>query len=409
MATPSSSPAFALFGFPVHVRTGFLLFMALVVLINGSDIGLWLAAFMALFTLVHELGHAFAARATGARAEIALDFMAGYAAFVPTRPLARWERAGISLAGPAAQMVIGGATYLAMHGEWSLPYAHQHMQIAVLWAGPVIGAFNLIPVLPFDGGNILEQVVSLFTPHHARRVMMWFTVAVVGSALVYSTLNPAWRPYTIFMIIPLLSVAQMRSSDGSSRRRVADQQLIARAEALAWATGDVSRFPPGAVPSPWFRAHQQLTQGNGAVARDLLLGDLRDDGPANWWPPDAAPREALEQVAALLPASLPVRGAFRAYVLADVLLRVGRYEQAATHAASAYGTTNAPMHAIQVARAAAALGDSAVALGWLRAATDAVGSGQIAREALITAVAAAHEFDALRHDGEFVQALAAAR
>ncbi len=408
MATPSPVPAFRVFGFPVHVRTGFLLFMALVVLINGTDIGLWLAGFMALFTLVHELGHAFAARATGAQAEIALDFMAGYAAFVPTRPLARWERAGISLAGPAAQIVIGGATYLAMHGEWSLPQADQHLQIAVLWAGPVIGAFNLIPVLPFDGGNILEQLVSLFTPHNARRVMIWFTVAVVGCAVVYSTLNPAWRPYTIFMIIPLLSVAQMRSPARDTQSR-ATQQQIARAEALAWATGDVSRFPAGAVPSPWFRAHQQLTQGNAAVARDLLLDDLRDDGPADWWPPDAAPREALEQVAALLPASLPVRGAFRAYVLADVLLRVGRYEQAAAHAAKAYGSTNAPMHAIQVARAAAALGDSSVALGWLRAATGAVGTGQIAREALITAVAAAHEFDALRHDGEFVQALAAAR
>ena len=409
MATPSSAPAFTLFGFPVHVRTGFLLFMVLVVLINGSDIGLWLAAFMALFTLVHELGHAFAARATGAQAEIALDFMAGYAAFVPTRPLARWERAGISLAGPAAQILIGGATYLALHGEWSLPRADQHLQIAVLWAGPVIGVFNLIPVLPFDGGNILEQLVSLFTPNHARRVMMWFTVAVVGSAVVYSTQNAAWRPYTIFMIIPLMSVAQMRSSDRGTQGRAVAQQQIARAEALAWATGDVSRFPAGAVPSPWFRAHQQLTQGNSTVARDLLLGDLRDDGPANWWPPDTAPREALEQVAALLPASLPVRGAFRAYVLADVLLRVGRYEQAAAHAASAYHATNAPMHAIQVARAAAALGDSPVALGWLRAATGAVGTGQIAREAIIAAVASAREFDALRHDGEFVQALAAAR
>ncbi len=103
-----------MFGFPVHVRTGFLLFMVLVVLINGTDIGLWLAAFMALFTLLHELGHAFAARATGAEAEISLDFLAGYASFVPTRPLKRWERAGISLAGPAVQ-IFGGATLLRAH------------------------------------------------------------------------------------------------------------------------------------------------------------------------------------------------------------------------------------------------------------------------------------------------------
>ena len=67
---------------------------------------MWLAGFIAVLTLLHELGHAFAARATGARAEISLDFLAGYASFVPTRPLKRWERAGISFAGPAMQISV---------------------------------------------------------------------------------------------------------------------------------------------------------------------------------------------------------------------------------------------------------------------------------------------------------------
>ena len=61
----SSQPAFRLFGFPVHVRPGFYMFMVLVVFVNGPDLGLWLAGFIAVLTLIHELGHAFAARATG--------------------------------------------------------------------------------------------------------------------------------------------------------------------------------------------------------------------------------------------------------------------------------------------------------------------------------------------------------
>ncbi|MGZ4771938.1 MAG: hypothetical protein ACXV3B_04575, partial [Ilumatobacteraceae bacterium] len=80
----SSRPAFRLLGFPVHVRSGFYLFMIVVVIANGASLGLWLAVFMAALTLLHELGHAVAARATGARAEISLDFLAGYASFVPT-------------------------------------------------------------------------------------------------------------------------------------------------------------------------------------------------------------------------------------------------------------------------------------------------------------------------------------
>ena len=102
----SSQPAFRLFGFPVHVRPGFYVLMVFVVLLNGQPLGLWLAGFLAGLTLLHELGHAVAARATGARSEISLDFLAGYASFVPTRHLKRWERAGISFAGPAIQITV---------------------------------------------------------------------------------------------------------------------------------------------------------------------------------------------------------------------------------------------------------------------------------------------------------------
>jgi len=396
----SPAPAFQLFGFPVHVRAGFWMFMVLIVFINGTDLGLWLAAFIAVFTLVHELGHAFAARATGARAEISLDFMAGYASFVPIRDLARWERAAISFAGPAAQILTGGITYLALNGGFSLPYSHQHIQIAVLWAGPVIGAANLVPVLPFDGGSILEQVVSVFSRQHARRIMMWFTVIVMGSALVYSTIEPTLRPYTIFMIIPLISVAQMRSAQRVPAQRVSQQQDLARAEALAWATGDVSRFPHGHVPSPWFRAHQQLTHGHPDIARDLLLSDLADNGPVNWWPPDAAPAEQLRALVSLLPLPLPAGGTFRSFVLTTVLLRLGEFETAANFAALTYQRDHAAMHAIHVARAAAALGDRAVALGWLR--TAAAGAPA---HAVRAAAAGAPEFDTLRHDPEFAAAI----
>ncbi len=396
------TPAFTVFGFPVHVRPGFLMFMALVVFVNGGDIGLWLAAFIALFTLLHELGHAFAARATGARAEISLDFMAGYAAFVPTRPLSRWERAGISFAGPAAQIITGGMVYLAMHGEWSLPYAHQHMEIAVLWAGPVIGLFNLIPILPFDGGTILEQLVSWFAPKHARRLMIWFTAAVAVGGIAYSAIRPALRDYIIFMIIPLLSVAQMATAGKQEATREQAQQELVRAEALAWATGDVSRFPRGSVPSPWFRAHQQLGQGNAEVARQLLVTDLADNGPVNWWPPDAAPVAGLRALVDLLPSPLPPGGTFRSFVLTTILLRLGDHETAANYAAGSYQRDGAAMHAIHVARAAAALGDRTVAIGWLR--TAAAGAPA---HAVAAAIATAPEFEALRDDPEFAAALTA--
>ena len=91
---------FRLLGFPVHVRPGFVMFMVLIVVLYGDAFGLWLAGSLAAFTLLHELGHAVAARRAGAEAEISLNFLAGYASYVPTRPLSRLEQIGISFAGP---------------------------------------------------------------------------------------------------------------------------------------------------------------------------------------------------------------------------------------------------------------------------------------------------------------------
>lgn len=395
----ASNPAvFRLFGFPVHVRTGFWVFMMLVVFAQGPTFGIPFAVFLALFTVIHELGHAFAARATGADAQIALDFMAGYAAFTPTRPLSRWERVGISFAGPGVQILTGAIVYLAVRGELAAPQPGNAIQQAVFWAGPMIGLFNLIPVLPFDGGTIAEVVVELFAKQRAHRVMQWATIVVALTAMASMALNPSMVRFIFFAVIPLMSVVASMSNDKSRERRAKSQQLLARAEALAWATGDV-QFPPGTVPSPWFRAWQQLQAGDRHAALHVLLLDLADTEPVNWWPPDAAPVEALRQVCTVLPATLPQGRPYSSYVLSGVLLRVGRFHDAAHYAAAAYTASRTPMLAVHVARAAAALGDRATALAWLRTASEG------RPELVAGAIEQAREFDSLRHDPEFASAV----
>lgn len=404
---PSSPAAFRLFGFPVHIGAGFWMFMVLIAVTNSSSEGLGvdgaiiLAALIAAFTLIHELGHAVAARATGAKAEITLAFMAGYASFVPTRPLTRLERVGISFAGPAVQIITGTAVYVALGGplEWPI-HGLTPAQFGALWAGPVIGLFNLIPILPFDGGNILEQVVSAFSPTHARRIMVVFTVVVSVGTMVYMATQPTLRGLIIFMAIPLLSVGQIMSSEKARAAHASGQEQLARAEALAWATGDVSRFPPGHVPSPWFRAHQQLRHGHPEVARQLLLADLSDDTAVNWWPPDAAPLASLEELLSLLPRPLPHGRSFSDFVLSGILLRLGEYQEAATYAAAAYGNGRPAMLAVHVARAAAALGDRDIAIAWLRSAATTAPA-----HTLQAAIAAAPEFATLRDDPVFAGAV----
>ena len=364
---PKNAAQFELFGFPVQVRAGFLVFMALVVVLQGPEFGLPFAALMAAYTLLHELGHAVAARSTGARASISLDFMAGYASFTPVRPLTAWERIGISFAGPGVQVAVGTVVYLLLRGGLHWPEAGHPLQQAAFWAGPVVGLFNLIPIIPFDGGVIAESLIGMVAPRTARRFMEAFSLTVSGVAVVWLALDPRLTGLAVFAAIPLLSVLASISARRTATRRDATRTALTRAEALAWAGGGIA-FPTGTVPSPWFRAWQQLQAGDAVSARNVLLLDLAETEPVNWWPPDAAPLEALRETAALLPDPLPQGRPYSSYVLAGVLLRLGQHDRAGRYAAEAYQQHGEPSLALQVAAAAEALGQLQTAERWRAAA-----------------------------------------
>lgn len=363
---PTNAARFQLFGFPVQVRAGFFMFMALVVLLQGPEFGVPFAALMAIFTLLHELGHAVAARRTGANASISLDFMAGYASFTPVRPLTPWERIGISFAGPGVQVAVGAVVYLLVRGGVHWPEAGHPLHQAAFWAGPVIGLFNLIPIIPFDGGHIAESLLEMVVPRSARRIMEVVSLAVSGAAVVLLALNPRLTGLAVFAAIPLLSVLASISARRNAARRDTTRTALSRSEALAWAGGGVS-FPTGTVPSPWFRAWQQLQAGDALAARHVLLLDLAETEPVNWWPPDAAPLEALRAVAEQLPEPLPHGRAYSSYVLAGVLLRLGQHDRAGRYAAEAYQRHGEASLALQVAAAADALGQTETAARWREA------------------------------------------
>lgn len=351
------------------MRSGFYLFMLVVVIANGAPLGVWLAVFMAVLTLLHELGHALAARAAGARAEISLDFLVGYAAFVPTRPLRRWERAGISLAGPGVQIIVSVIVLLAM-GEHPLhPGIHaSDAARALWWAGPVIGLFNLLPILPLDGGNVVLAGMEVFFPRKSRLVMLYVSLAITIGGGLWLLSQPRYGTIAIYAaIFPLMAQLQMLRAYGATKPP-AGMAAASIAESAAWRQGDVSHLVPGQVPSPWFRAHEYLEQGDAEGARAVLMQQFTDPNPPRWVPPDAADERALHSLVALLPRPLPTGNPLAEHVLSGILLRLGEYDTAAHYAADSYGRVASPVTAIAVARAAAALQDRETAVGWLRAA-----------------------------------------
>ncbi|MGD9703795.1 MAG: hypothetical protein AB7Q42_18040 [Acidimicrobiia bacterium] len=210
----SARGAWMIWGFPVSIRPGFLGLLLLAIVTSPGALGFWLAGALAVLTLTHELGHAAAARAFGADAEISLDLMAGYTSFIPTRPMRTRERAAIVLAGPMAE-IVPGLVALAVLGANPLSYdsvTATDARWAIWWAGPVLGLFNLVPLLPLDGGMIVATALDRVAPGRGRRIMLVTSIVVTIAIIVAVLFSPRYRLLALFAGALLVAqVMQLRS------------------------------------------------------------------------------------------------------------------------------------------------------------------------------------------------------
>jgi Zn-dependent protease len=163
MESAKSIFTFSLFGFRVEVRASFL-FVGLLGFGLGEQSGTELLAWVALIfgsILWHELGHPFVARAFGAEARIELIAMGGLTHH--TRVEGWTRNLAISLAGPAAGLCLGGALWLA----GSLHPPAEGLQIWIyeqaLYTNVTWSLVNLLPVLPYDGGQSFATVAKRFS------------------------------------------------------------------------------------------------------------------------------------------------------------------------------------------------------------------------------------------------------
>jgi Zn-dependent protease len=123
--------------------------------------------YLALFgiVLLHEFGHALACRQTGGHADTIVLWPLGGIAFVqpPPRPGAYlWSLA----AGPLVNVILIPLLSLFAFMVTKLPWTTLHPDfyrfVRILWLmNAVLLLFNLIPVYPLDGGQILRGLLWL--------------------------------------------------------------------------------------------------------------------------------------------------------------------------------------------------------------------------------------------------------
>jgi Zn-dependent protease len=136
-----------------------------------------------LIVLLHEFGHALACRQVGGRADTIVLWPLGGVAYVapPQRPGATlWAIA----AGPLVNVVLFAAMYVVLVFDRSLgwtaalPDAHKFLRY-VAWINFGLLVFNLLPIYPLDGGQILRSLLW-FPLGRARSLLVASIVGLLG-------------------------------------------------------------------------------------------------------------------------------------------------------------------------------------------------------------------------------------
>ncbi|MGO9083904.1 MAG: M50 family metallopeptidase [Candidatus Sulfotelmatobacter sp.] len=138
--------------------------------------------YLALFLIVtlHEFGHALACRQVGGRANQIVLWPLGGVAYVdpPPRPGATlWSIAAGPLVNVALLPIFATAVLAARSQGWAHTMGNAYgLLLALLWIDVTLFAFNMLPIYPLDGGQIL-------------RSLLWFVLGRARSLMVTTILG----------------------------------------------------------------------------------------------------------------------------------------------------------------------------------------------------------------------------
>lgn len=211
---------------PVYLHPG-ALFLVLIAFWWGGGVsgGAAILLVLVLAILLHEVGHAVAARLRGARdISITITTLGGLCTFDRPAGERPWSDVFISAAGPAMNYLLAGLGWLA----WSYLLA-RHPDVILypngsltMWGllvffqmniNLVLGIFNSLPIYPLDGGNIAysllrglrvperrARAVSLGLAWTAGIAVLAFLIWISGGLMAALTHNPL----AFFLIVLLL-------------------------------------------------------------------------------------------------------------------------------------------------------------------------------------------------------------
>lgn len=158
------------------------------VVIDAMMWGWWFAVGFVMLLFVHEMGHVAALRAKGikASAPIFIPFM-GAVIGMKEMPKDAKSEAEVGIAGPLLGTL--GAFACLQIGRMT----GMQLFVRLAYVGFMLNLFNLLPVLPLDGGRVMAAISP----------KVWL------AGLVLTVLLFLWSHSPIFLILVILSVGRM--------------------------------------------------------------------------------------------------------------------------------------------------------------------------------------------------------
>jgi Zn-dependent protease len=157
--------------------------------------GLKFAAGFTAGLLIHEMGHYFAVKRRGLKAELPM-FIPGFGAYVRwySQGVSREDLAAIALAGPLFGLTVALA-FLAMWFAW-----HAQIFMVLAYVTAWVNFLNLVPVLGLDGAQATYALSRMQRGLVAVTCIVFFCLTVTGGNLMGDSTQ--W----IFLIVGLCMV-----------------------------------------------------------------------------------------------------------------------------------------------------------------------------------------------------------
>jgi Zn-dependent protease len=181
--------SFRLFGFPVTIHGSFLLLIAFLAYSGSPEVadfvGFALIALVAI--LVHELGHAVAARAQGSVTTpmISLEGWGGLTRYRLAAVPSRAQSILITAAGPLAGIAMGVVVLLVRNsGVVEDTSFTRYLFNVGLFTTFGWSVFNLFPIVPLDGGHIMAELLPGSPVQRRRRAAVISAVFGTIAAIV---------------------------------------------------------------------------------------------------------------------------------------------------------------------------------------------------------------------------------